>query len=78
MLAGLALVLLPLLPDAPLAWLGGMRARPLASLVLLILALQAAGHVALRLLGPRFGLAAAGFFGGFVSSTATIAAFGAR
>lgn len=77
-LAGLALVLLPLLPDAPLAWLGGMRARPLASLVLLILALQAAGHVALRLLGPRFGLAAAGFFGGFVSSTATIAAFGAR
>lgn len=78
MLAGLALVLLPLLPDAPLAWLGGMRARPLASLVLLILALQAAGHVALRLLGPRLGLAAAGFFGGFVSSTATIAAFGAR
>lgn len=78
MLAGFALVLLPLVPDAPIAWLGGMRARPLAALVLLILALQAAGHVALRLLGERHGTAASGFFGGFVSSTATIAAFGAR
>lgn len=78
MLAGFALVLLPLVPDGPIAWLGGMRARPLAALVLLILALQAAGHVALRLLGERHGTAASGFFGGFVSSTATIAAFGAR
>ena len=78
LLAALALVILPLVPEQPLPWLGGMRVRPLASLVLLILALQAAGHVALRLLGARFGLAASGFFGGFVSSTATIAAFGAR
>lgn len=78
MLAALALVLLPLVPDAAMPWLGGMSARPLAALVLLILALQAAGHVALRLLGARFGLAASGFFGGFVSSTATIATFGAR
>jgi uncharacterized membrane protein (DUF4010 family) len=46
--------------------------------VLLLLVLQAAGHVALRLLGARLGLAASGFFGGFVSSTATIATFGAR
>lgn len=78
MLAALALVILPLVPDEPLAWLGGMRPRPLASLVLLILVLQAAGHVALRLFGARLGLAASGFFGGFVSSTATVAAFGAR
>lgn len=78
MLAGFALVLLPLVPDGAIAWLGGMRARPLAATVLLILALQAAGHVALRLFGPRHGTAASGFFGGFVSSTATVAAFGAR
>jgi uncharacterized membrane protein (DUF4010 family) len=78
MLAALALVILPLVPDEPLPWLAGMRARPLASLVLLILVLQAAGHVALRLFGARLGLAASGFFGGFVSSTATVAAFGAR
>lgn len=78
MLAALALVILPLVPDEPLPFLAGMRSRPLASLVLLILVLQGAGHVALRLFGARLGLAASGFFGGFVSSTATIAAFGAR
>ncbi len=78
MLAGFALVLLPLVPDGPISWLGGMRARPLAAMVLLILALQAAGHVALRLLGERHGTAVSGFVGGFVSSTATVAAFGAR
>lgn len=78
MLAGLALVVLPLVPPAPIAWLGGLQPRPLVVLVLLILVLQAAGHVALRLAGPRAGLAASGFFGGFVSSTATIAALGSR
>ena len=78
MLAALALVILPLMPDAPLPWLAGMRARPLASLVLLILLLQAAGHVALRLFGARHGRGGFGFFGGFVSSTATIASFGSR
>lgn len=78
MLAALALVILPLVPNEALPWLAGMRPRPLAALVLLILALQAAGHVALRLFGARLGTAASGFFGGFVSSTATVAAFGGR
>lgn len=78
MLAGLALVVLPLVPAGPLEWLGGLQPRSLVVLVLLILVLQALGHVALRLAGPRAGLAASGFFGGFVSSTATIAAFGSR
>ena len=76
LLAALALVVLPLIPSVPIAWLGGINPRPLAAMVLLILVLQAAGHVALRLLGPRGGVAAAGFFGGFVSSTATIASMG--
>lgn len=78
MLAGLALVVLPLMPHEHLAWLGGLQPRSLATLVLLILVLQAAGHVALRVAGERAGLAASGFFGGFVSSTATIAALGSR
>jgi uncharacterized membrane protein (DUF4010 family) len=78
MLAALALVVLPLVPDTAPAWLGGIALRPLAMLVLLILLLQAAGHLALRLLGPRLGLAASGFFAGFVSSTATVAAYGPR
>jgi uncharacterized membrane protein (DUF4010 family) len=78
MLAALALVVLPLVPDTAPAWLAGISLRPLAVLVLLILLLQAAGHLALRLLGPQLGLAASGFFAGFVSSTATMAAYGAR
>ena len=76
-LAGLALVVLPLVPDRPMALMGGIHLRPLAALVLLILLLQAAGHVALRVFGDRIGLAASGFFSGFVSSTATIASLGA-
>ncbi|KPF94756.1 hypothetical protein IP87_18300, partial [beta proteobacterium AAP121] len=78
LLAALALVLLPLVPAAPLAWLGGVAPRTLMLTVVLILALQAAGHVAWRLLGPRAGLALSGLFSGFVSSTATIASMGAR
>lgn len=78
LLAALALVLLPLLPAEPLAWLGGLRPRSLIGLLVLILLLQAMGHVALRLAGPRFGLALAGLFSGFVSSTATVASMGAR
>jgi len=78
LLAALALVVLPLVPADPIEWLGGLNPRALALLVVLILALQAAGHVATRWLGARWGLAASGFFSGFVSSTATIASMGVR
>ncbi len=77
-LAALVLVALPLAPATPLSWLAGLSARTLLLLMVLILALQAAGHVALRLLGPRAGLALSGLLSGFVSSTATIAAMGTR
>ncbi|HWH74183.1 MAG TPA: DUF4010 domain-containing protein [Methylibium sp.] len=78
LLAALALIVLPLLPQGPVAALGGIALRPLAALVLLIMALQAAGQVALRWLGPRVGVLAGGFVSGFVSSTATIASLGGR
>jgi uncharacterized membrane protein (DUF4010 family) len=78
LLAALALVLLPLAPTAPQSWLGGLAPRTLLLTAVLILSLQAAGHVALRLLGSRAGLALSGLFSGFVSSTATIASMGAR
>ncbi|RZU02579.1 MgtC/SapB family protein [Rivibacter subsaxonicus] len=78
LLAALALVVLPLIPPGPAPWLGGMAPRPLLAMVLLILGLQAAGHVALRAFGPRAGAALSGFAGGFVSSTATVASCGAR
>jgi uncharacterized membrane protein (DUF4010 family) len=78
LLAALALVALPLMPAEPVAWLGGVPPRRLAGLVVLILLLQAAGHVALRLFGARAGLVLAGLCSGFVSSTATIASLGSR
>lgn len=78
LLAALALVVLPLVPQTAPPWLGAIQLRRLAALVVLILLLQAAGHVALRLAGQRIGLAASGFFSGFVSSTATVATFGAK
>jgi uncharacterized membrane protein (DUF4010 family) len=80
-LAALALVLLPLVPATPppalQPWVP-VAPRTLLLTVVLILALQAAGHVAGRLFGARAGLALAGLFSGFVSSTATIVAMGAR
>jgi uncharacterized membrane protein (DUF4010 family) len=78
LLAALALVLLPVLPSQGLPWLGDVAPRTLLLTVLLILGLQAAGHVALRLAGARAGLVLAGLLSGFVSSTATIASMGAR
>lgn len=78
LLAAMALVLVPLVPQQPVDWLGGLQPHQIAALVLLILLLQAAGHVALRLVGPDVGLALSGLISGFVSSTATVASMGSR
>ena len=78
LLAALALIALPLVPAAPIVVLGGVTLRPLAVLVVLILVLQAAAHVALRVLGTRGALLLVGFVSGFVSSTATVATMGRR
>jgi uncharacterized membrane protein (DUF4010 family) len=42
------------------------------------MAISGAGYIAVRMLGTRFGLPVAGLASGFISSTATIAAMGAR
>jgi uncharacterized membrane protein (DUF4010 family) len=76
--AAAALILLPLLPNQPLAWTLDINPRRLWGLVVLVMALQAAGYVAARAAGPRLGLALSGLATGFVSSTGTIAALGAR
>jgi uncharacterized membrane protein (DUF4010 family) len=78
LLLALALWALPLVPAQPIEALGGIRLRPLAALALVILAMQAAGQLALRWLGPRHGLLATGFVAGFASSTAAVASFGGR
>lgn len=78
LLAALALVLLPLLPDERLAWLGLLSPRRVLMLVVVILTMQAASHLGQRLLGQRAGVPVAGLLGGFVSSTATISALGSQ
>lgn len=78
LLAASALVVLPLAPNQALPWLGGINLRVVWQLVVLIMAVQALGHVALRLFGARLGLPLSGLVAGFVSSAATIASMGTR
>jgi uncharacterized membrane protein (DUF4010 family) len=78
LLAAAALVLLPLLPDRAVDGLGVVNPRRVGQLTLLVLAINGLGHIALRWLGPGRGLPLAGFFGGFVSSAATIGAMGLK
>lgn len=77
-LATLGLVILPLMPDRFIGPFAALNPHTLCLLVLLIMAISAAGHIAVRLLGPRYGLSLAGLAGGFASSTATVASMGAR
>lgn len=77
LLSSLVLVLMPLLPATPVSWLGQLSPQRVLMLVIMILLMQASGHVAQRLLGARAGLAISGLLGGFASSTATISAMGA-
>ena len=78
LLAAAALVILPLLPDRAVDPLGAINPRTLWTLAVLMMAINACGHIALRAAGPALGLSFAGFASGFVSSTATIAAMGAE
>jgi uncharacterized membrane protein (DUF4010 family) len=76
--AGATLVVLPLLPDDPLDPYGVLNLRKIWIVVILIMAISAAGYIAVRLLGVRFGLPVSGFASGFVSSSATIGAMASR
>ncbi len=78
MLAAAALVVLPLIPSEPVDPWGIVSLRQLWALVVLIMAINAVGYIALRILGAKIGLALAGLLSGFVSSTATIGAMGTR
>src|SRR5262249_58917361 len=73
-----AAVVLPLLPNRPIDPFGLFNPFALWRLMVVLMALSAAGYITLRLVGPRYGLAIAGFASGFVSSTACIAAMGGR
>jgi uncharacterized membrane protein (DUF4010 family) len=77
-LAAAVVVVLPLLPNRAMGPFGALNPWKVWRLVVLVLLIGAAGHLATRLLGPRFGLPVAGLASGFVSSSATIGAMGSR
>ena len=68
--AVLALVILPVLPTAPLPVLGGAAPRTLWIIVLLFSGLNFAGYVARKLVGASRGYGITGLIGGLISSTA--------
>jgi uncharacterized membrane protein (DUF4010 family) len=77
-LASAAIVVLPLLPHEAMGPYDALNPYKIWRLVVLVLAIGSAGHVAVRAMGPRFGLPIAGLASGFISSSATIGAMGAR
>jgi len=76
--AAATLVVLPLMLDRYLGPFGAINPRTIWKIVVLVMSISAGGYIAVRLLGPRFGLPIAGLAAGFVSSTATIGAMGTR
>jgi len=76
--AASALVVLPLLPRQGIGPNGALNLFTMWRLVVIIMAVNGAGYIALRIMGARYGLSVAGFVSGFVSSAATIASLGSR
>jgi uncharacterized membrane protein (DUF4010 family) len=76
--AGATLVVLPLVPDRTIGPYGALNPHSIWILVILVMAISAGGHIAVRVLGARVGLPIAGLASGFISSTATIGAMGAQ
>ena len=76
--AAATLVILPILPDRHLGPFSAINPRSVWMLVIVMLAVGVAGHIAVRFLGAQAGLPLAGFASGFVSSSATIVSMGAR
>src|SRR5262245_20108788 len=76
--AAAALVILPLTPDRAVGPYAVLNPRTIWKLAVLFMAISGAGYIALRALGPKAGLPISGFASGFVSSSATVGAMGAR
>lgn len=71
-----ALVVLPLVPDRFIGPYAAINLRTICSLTVLLMAVGAIGHIAVRTLGTRYGYAISAIASGFASSTVTIAAMG--
>ena len=73
--ATLSVVILPVLPDEGYGPYGVLNPFRIWLMVVLISGLSLAGYIALKTVGPRYGLLLVGLFGGLVSSTATTLAY---
>lgn len=76
--AAVVFIVLPLVPNRFLGPFRAINPHTIWLIVILMMTISAGGHIAVRLVGPKFGLPLAGFASGFVSSAATIAAMGSR
>lgn len=76
--AAATLVVLPVLPNRPMGPYLALNPHSIWIVIVLVMVISAAGYVAVRMFGARFGLPLAGAISGFISSTATIGAMGSR
>lgn len=76
--AAATLVVLPLVPNRQIGPYLALNPHSIWIVIVLVMAISAAGYVAVRLFGAKFGLPLAGAISGFISSTATIGAMGSR
>ena len=76
--SAMALIVLPLAPDRFMGPFDAINPHAVARLIVVVMAISALGYIAMRSLGPRYGLPLAGFAAGFVSSAATVYAMGER
>jgi uncharacterized membrane protein (DUF4010 family) len=74
--AASAVIVLPLLTNENVGPWDSINPYAIWRLVVLVMGVSGVGYVALRSVGPRFGLPISGLAGGFVSSSATIASMG--
>ena len=78
MLCAAALVALPLLPHEAIDPWHALKPYVMWKIVVLIMGVGMLGHIAMRASGVAWGLPLAGFFSGFISSTAAVAEFGRK
>lgn len=76
--AAAVLVILPLMPDRHVGPYAVLNPARIWEFAILLMAISVAGHIAVRVIGPRYGLAITGLISGFASSTATVAGMGVQ
>jgi uncharacterized membrane protein (DUF4010 family) len=69
-LLSMTLLVMPLVPNEPIALLGGLNPAKIWRFAILLAAISYLGYLAIRLMGPERGLLFSGAAGGLVSSTA--------